>query len=177
MPTAQNRTAAGPTPRQAKLITDLLAEIRALGAEHAEVADSFVAHHDAHGVGNARNTIDMLFAYKRAHAAPRATAAPPVAPVDGLVADRLYRIGDDIFRTVASKGTEGRMYAKVLNTETRKWDYAPGAIGRIRPEHRMSVEDAEAVSAKWAWCIRCGIELEAEKSVARGIGPVCIKKI
>lgn len=137
--------------------------------------------------GQASQDIDALkvsvparrAANRRARAAAAVAveaAGGDIAALPALVADRLYLVDGVAYRTVMGK-VSGEMYAKVLNTDTRKWDYAPGAINRIRPEHRMTVEQAEALSDTWSWCIRCGVELKAAESVARSIGPVCITKI
>jgi hypothetical protein len=91
-----------------------------------------------------------------------------------LVADRLYEVDGEIFRTFESRST-GNLYAKIWTDEG--WEYAAGAIRRIRPEHRMTVERAIELSVRFTRCIRCGADLTAAVSVERGIGPVCITKI
>lgn len=90
-----------------------------------------------------------------------------------LVADRLYEVDGEVYRTVLSGA--GKLYAKIFTTDG--WEYAAGAIRKIRPEHRMTVERAVELSARFARCIRCGAELTNAVSVERGIGPVCITKI
>lgn len=91
-----------------------------------------------------------------------------------LVADRLYEVEGEIYRTFTSRST-GNLYAKIWTDEG--WEYAAGAIRRIRPEHRMTVERAIELSVRFTRCIRCGADLTAAESVERGIGPVCITKI
>lgn len=54
--------------------------------------------------------------------------------------------------------------------------YSPGAIFNIKPEHRMSFEDAKVLTIRYGRCIACGRRLKAGKSVEQGIGPVCRKK-
>lgn len=56
-----------------------------------------------------------------------------------------------------------------------EFEYAPGAIYEIRPEHRMDVDRAKALTLRYGRCIACGRHLKAAQSVERGIGPVCIK--
>ena len=104
-------------------------------------------------------------------AARRAGTASAAAQ---LVADRLYEVDGEIFRTFESRST-GNLYAKIWTDEG--WEYAAGAIRRIRPEHRMTVERAVELSVRFTRCIRCGADLTAAESVERGIGPVCITKI
>lgn len=56
-----------------------------------------------------------------------------------------------------------------------KFVHAPGAIFDIKPEHKMPLERAEALTIRYGRCIVCGRRLKAGKSVKQGIGPVCIK--
>lgn len=53
--------------------------------------------------------------------------------------------------------------------------YAPGAIFKIKPTHRMAFEDAKVLTIRYGRCINCGRALKAGKSVEAGIGPVCRK--
>lgn len=53
--------------------------------------------------------------------------------------------------------------------------YAPGVIFDIKPEHKMPLERAEALTIRYGRCIVCNRRLKAGKSVKQGIGPVCIK--
>lgn len=56
-----------------------------------------------------------------------------------------------------------------------EFEYAPGAIRDLRPEHKMSLEKAEQLAIRYGKCIVCGHGLKKGTSVARLIGPVCIK--
>ena len=55
------------------------------------------------------------------------------------------------------------------------FEYAPGAVYRIRPEDRMPAEEAKRLTVLYGHCIVCGRFLKAGESVERGIGPVCYK--
>jgi len=56
-----------------------------------------------------------------------------------------------------------------------EWEYAPGFIGQVRPEYRMTLEQAKDFILRYGQCARCSRKLKAAKSVEAGIGPVCIK--
>jgi hypothetical protein len=56
-----------------------------------------------------------------------------------------------------------------------EFQYERGAIYRILPEHRMSLERGKELMIRYGRCIVCGHNLKVKKSVERGIGPVCIK--
>lgn len=51
--------------------------------------------------------------------------------------------------------------------------YAPGIVTQLRPEHRLSLEQAKAFGRLYGICVRCGATLTDETSIAAGIGPVC----
>lgn len=79
-----------------------------------------------------------------------------------------------------------RLYAKKMIetteriTETGKvvnfdFIYAPGAIYKLKPENKMSLERAKQLMIRYGRCIACGRKLKVAQSVERGIGPVCIK--
>lgn len=71
----------------------------------------------------------------------------------------------------------GRLYAKVLNQDTWKFDYAPGVITRLKPEDRLTLEQAAALGKEWHHCGICGRELTNSDSIDRGIGPICATKL
>jgi hypothetical protein len=56
-----------------------------------------------------------------------------------------------------------------------EFEYAPGAIFDLLPEHKMDLERAKALTIRYGRCIVCNTPLKAAESVERGIGPVCIK--
>lgn len=96
----------------------------------------------------------------------------------------MYRLpSGEIFKVVRAVHGSGRMYAKALvmdtmegpeGPETEIWfEMAPGAIRRIRAEHRMSLEEAKAFGSLYGVCCVCAAILTAEDSIAAGIGPVC----
>lgn len=56
------------------------------------------------------------------------------------------------------------------------FDYRPGLLNRIKPEWRMTFEEAKTFGALYGNCVRCGRDLTNEESVEKGIGPVCGKR-
>lgn len=101
----------------------------------------------------------------------------------------IYEMDGCIYRVKTSKASD-RLWAAVLTDHrgvTRlteagtvieaTYEYAPGAMRDLRPEHRMTAERAEALSIVFTFCIRCSRHLTAADSVAAGIGPVCRSKI
>lgn len=65
------------------------------------------------------------------------------------------------------------LYAKMFNPESKKWEYYPGAIGKLRPETKMTVDQAKGFGHLYGACMVCMRRLTAEESISAGIGPVC----
>jgi hypothetical protein len=98
----------------------------------------------------------------------------------------VYENEDGIF-IVKPTRDKSRLYAKKLveiNAERAteagervqiEFEYAKGAIYKLKPEHKMDLERAKALTIRYGRCIVCNTPLKAAESVERGIGPVCIK--
>lgn len=111
----------------------------------------------------------------------------PAAPGAAVLEQGIFIAPNgDVIKVQKSKSS-GNLYAKVavnihgerltLSGEVVKWEYvyAPGLIKHITPQMRMNAAQAEEYSLKFSQCMACGRALKAAKSVAAGIGPVCIK--
>jgi hypothetical protein len=99
----------------------------------------------------------------------------------------LYRIpggatlGDGVYRVRLSERS-GRLYAEAFTPHTEegggaRFVYDPAAVYRLEPAHRMTAEEAAEIGRKLHTCMQCGEHLTDPKSIARGIGPVCRKKV
>ena len=133
--------------------------------------------------------IDVIKTYpirdEFATAADRKAAATP-APTAGRLEAGIYEVDGTVYKVQWTQD-RARQYAKKL-VETGneriteagtvveiEFEYAPGAIHHIRPEHRMPMERAEQLTIRYGRCLACGHALRAAKSVKAGIGPVCAK--
>jgi len=104
-------------------------------------------------------------------------AAPKAAPVE--LEDGMYKVGDAIYKVQHAVHGSGRQYAKQLVENDGEWsfEFAAGAISKIRPEHRLTMEQAAEFGALYGTCCVCGRTLTDEKSIERGIGPVCAGRL
>jgi hypothetical protein len=84
-----------------------------------------------------------------------------------------YAMEDDIYQVVASKGT-GRVYAKVQDGQ--RWEYAKGAVMRLKPEMRLTLDKAKEHGHKTGRCAICGAVLTNPDSIEAGIGPICASR-
>lgn len=98
--------------------------------------------------------------------APAATLVNKLGAGEGFYMNNL-----GVFKI--QKTQRGYLFAKKLNRETGDFEGAPGAVNRIRPETRMTLEQAAGYGKLYGRCIACGAKLTDEVSIAAGIGPIC----
>lgn len=91
----------------------------------------------------------------------------------------IYLLDGVVYKVQQAIHGSGQMYAKKLVTDEfgpARFEYAAGAIRNLRPEHKMSLEQAVEFGAVYGVCCRCGRTLTDENSIEAGIGPVCASK-
>lgn len=109
--------------------------------------------------------------YAERDQAPAPVAAPRRAAVD----PGMYRKDGVIFKVQLAVHGSGKPYAKRLDHGT--FIYEVGAINRLTAENRMTLDQAEEFGKLYGICCVCGATLTDEKSIARGIGPVCAGRV
>lgn len=167
-----------PSPKQQELIEKLTNELRGLDADLAELASEYTGHMDIYNLwtpgreGNISRWIDRLIAK-----VSELRKAQPAAGIE----DGMYVLDGEIFKVQHAVHGSGQQYAKRLIPngpgERAKFVYAPGAVRKLRPEHRMTMDQAREWGALYGTCVRCGLVLTAEDSIERMMGPVCAGKI
>lgn len=105
---------------------------------------------------------------------PATDLTPGVYEVDGIV----YVVKPNRAKTAlyAKKLVELSRRVRLNEADDRvaiEFEYAPGAVRAIRPEHRMPFERARELTLRYGRCVNCGRTLKNAVSVERGIGPVC----
>jgi hypothetical protein len=90
----------------------------------------------------------------------------------------MYLVDGVVFKAQRSK-TSGRVYALrlVVDGDAGSFQYDPGAIRGLRPEHRMSIEQAREFGHEFGVCCVCGATLTDPKSIEAGIGPICAGRV
>lgn len=112
---------------------------------------------------------------------PGSTSKPANNPI---TEDGMYRNPEtgEIFKVQKAVHGSGKLYAKALVVvdpeppAVVRFDYAPGMIYKIKPEWKMTLEEAKAFGALYGTCCVCGRTLTKEESIDAGIGPVCAGK-
>lgn len=91
----------------------------------------------------------------------------------------IYRVDDTWFKVQRAVHGSGFMYAKQLVVDgpgEGHFEVARGAIRNIRPEHKVSLEEARQFGQLYGICCQCSATLTDETSIEAGIGPVCARK-
>jgi hypothetical protein len=101
-------------------------------------------------------------------------SAPARVVAEGLESNIIYLVEGAFYRVKRSRAT-GRMYACVLD-DAEGWVYDSAYIYLVKPEHKLTLEQASAYGLATGVCIQCSATLTDPKSIALGIGPVCAKK-
>lgn len=95
-----------------------------------------------------------------------------------IAEEGFYHNALGIFKVVTNQGS-GRRYAKKLEKDGNGghyWEFAKGAVTRLQPQTRLSLEVAAKFGELYGTCICCLRTLDNEESIALGIGPICRSK-
>jgi hypothetical protein len=103
----------------------------------------------------------------------------------------MYRLDETIYKVQVAVHGSGHPYAKRLVVDSElvhsgddgdvyahhvRFEYERGAIRELRPEHRMTLDEAKEFGALYGTCCVCGRTLTDEQSIENGIGPICAGK-
>lgn len=191
-PTLEGQTPRPATERQISWLKNMAEEI-AQAAQGDFATDNHtvsaaqimaVALSDEHvGKITTRSASAMIDAaqveIKRIRAAARSKKPAVEVPEGFYIKD-----GEAIKVQVAVHGS-GRPYAKrlvlVLGEDGKavadgRWEYAPGLVSLLRPEHKLTKEQAIEFGQLYGVCGVCGAILTNETSIELGIGPICGKR-
>lgn len=93
------------------------------------------------------------------------------------IEDGFYELTDGrIIQVIHAVHGSGHKYGKVLNTDTLRFDMAPGVLREVRATGKRIDDDQHrcaALGKLYGVCMCCGLELTDEASIEAGIGPVC----
>lgn len=108
---------------------------------------------------------------------PRQAAAG--ASSNEAAAEGVYELDGTFYAVRTSRNDKTRRYAyrAVISDTSVNFEFAKGAVYRLADARVLTVDEVEALSLQFSRCFLCGIKLTAKASKARGVGPVCAKKI
>jgi hypothetical protein len=156
-----------PTEAQLRFWQSLLSQLREMG--QTELADASEKEWDA--VTAFKDYSKILDGTKAVIQALRKRQQKKTPQTEDLT-EGMYQVGETVYKVKRSQA--GHPYAMVLTEEG--FQFERGAVKKIRPEHRMTLEDAKAYGRQTGSCCQCGRELTNESSIAAGIGPICAGK-
>jgi hypothetical protein len=160
------------TPKQSNLVNKLINDLRRLDPELGEQAEQYTNRMNGRWTrgrnGTASVWIDRLISKVRELKTPRE------------IEDGMYLMDGQVYKVQHAVHGSGKQYAKRLVPndpgERAIFEYAPGIIRKIRPEHQMTMDQAKEWGALYGTCVRCGRTLTAEDSIERMMGPICATK-
>lgn len=94
------------------------------------------------------------------------------------VGEGFYMLDGRVVKVVASPYARNPygMTVKVLIPDLGVWDLAWPLFRLLRPEHKLTLEQAAEFGKATGRCARCAAVLTDEESISRGVGPVCATK-
>lgn len=105
------------------------------------------------------------------------TRNAPAAPLPVTEAGMYRTPAGEIFKVQVAVHGSGQLYAKRLDSDTKSFEYAPGALRQLTADMRMTLAQAKEYGALYGVCCVCSRTLTDEKSIEAGIGPVCASRI
>lgn len=85
----------------------------------------------------------------------------------------MYKVGDDIFKVYHTQA--GHIATKQLTEDGFEYT-GRKPLAKIKPEHRMTLDQAKEYGKATNMCCNCGRLLTNEDSIEAGIGPICAGK-
>lgn len=161
--------------KQCALIKSLLEQIRAIDPDKADDvrADMLARIRTAtDGVREASRIIDDLFALVRLVKAN----APEVDSAPKFDAGFYEHADGRVVKIQEAKHGSGNLYAKLLNADSGKFEYASGLIRRLDGFVPLTKDRAAEYGHLYGMCMICGRTLTDEASIEAGIGPICASK-
>lgn len=171
-------TYAAPSPKQTRFLLALarerqLAELGATGDERVATLEERLRERMLDKF-DAMRLIDRL-------------KASPYDQEDVAVGVGVYRHNGTIYvvrRNRTNEGLHARRLVEIGGRRLTEADtvvniefvYDRDALLQLRPEDKMTLDEAKPFVIRYRRCIACDTPLSDATSVERGIGPVCVKK-
>ncbi len=171
--------------KQTSYMDSLVAQLTALDAERGQEFATFIEQGTRTGYwtpGMSGTASKCISALKDAITDARSKAAAERKAASADTEEGFYVKDDTVYKVQIAVHGSGRPYAKRLvvaeydGVKSALWEYAAGAVRELKPEHKLTLEQAKEFGKLYGVCVRCGTVLTDEFSIENGIGPVCITK-
>lgn len=159
-----------PSERMLNFAHRLLRERMPFGL--AKDAENTSGPEAAHEVVSGMSRKDMSAFIDRMRGRPMRPAQPHTQRIQ--VDEGMYRRDGVIYKVQRAIHGSGHLYAKRLDEGS--FEFASGAVSMLRPEDKMTLEQAREYGVLYGTCCVCGRTLTNEESIEAGIGPVCAGK-
>lgn len=71
----------------------------------------------------------------------------------------------------------GQLYTKAFDAESESWERAFKLLGKLKPEHKLTEQQAARFGELYGRCVRCFATLTDEFSIEHGYGPICAQRM
>jgi len=108
-----------------------------------------------------------------------AAAGPVQSSSDEAAAEGVYELNGTFYAVRPTRSNPNRRYAyeAIITDSAVDFEYSRATVYHLGDARRLELGEIEALSLQFSRCFVCGRKLTAKQSKARGIGPVCAKKI
>ena len=164
------------TPASAKQVA-YIEDLRTKRAMTPEVAARLTAALAAGmTAAKASATIDWLNSQPRVAAVPAKATSPEARGIT----EGMYKVPatGGIYKVQRAIHGSGHLMTKRLVGSGTDWTFVrdTAAMAALRPEYRMTLEEAKEFGTIYGVCVNCGAVLTDQESIARGLGPICAGK-
>lgn len=139
---------------------------------------NFLLEMKAHTGSFSDKQVDAILRCKARDTHPQQVVSSRAPGATTTITDGVYQSPDGrIIKVQKAVHGSGNLYAKVFNPDTKEFEYAPGVVNTVRPEWKMTIEQASEFGRLYGRCVNCGRTLTWEKSIERAMGPVCFGRM
>jgi hypothetical protein len=159
-------TKALATEKQTSYLRSLIEKLVGLDPEYSELQDTNIDDLSKRAASEMitilKDTITQVYAEQSKDSLPQLEPG-------------FYQVDGDVYEVKRAK-TSGHLYARSIDPETGRFEYAKGAIYRLDGATPMTLREAAEFGRVTGRCIVCGRELTKVESIEAGIGPVCARR-
>ena len=170
MMTTRPRIASPATEAQRAFLLRLVAEAAGLGVT-LDYTEEYLDRLSKFSISHEIDSVKLINAEARKTQRTERRSTPA-----GITEDGMYLVDGTIYKVQRAVHGSGNLYAKVLEIGeygSARFEYAPGVVRTLTPEHKMTLDQAREYGALYGTCVVCGRTLTNEESIAAGIGPIC----
>lgn len=114
----------------------------------------------------------------------------PARPAAEVTRPQFESVGEGFYGLVTDSGLKyikvqqnlsgDRLYARMWDSESETWNYEAAknarALRRLTPKMALTAEQSKEFGDLYGRCVFCSAQLNDDRSIAAGYGPICAEK-